>query len=106
MTPGIATPTEIEMALEMGLDVVKFFPAEHLGGIPYLREISAPYKGLKFIPTGGIDESNLLSYLKMGSVIACGGSWMVKAELINAKLFDEIKQLTIQAVKLRDSLSR
>ncbi len=103
VTPGIATPTEIEMALELGLDVVKFFPAEPLGGILYLKAISAPYKGLKFIPTGGIDESNLLSYLKLPNVIACGGSWMVKAELINGKQFGEIKRLTEQAVKLRGS---
>jgi 2-dehydro-3-deoxyphosphogluconate aldolase/(4S)-4-hydroxy-2-oxoglutarate aldolase len=106
VTPGIATPTEIEMALELGLDVVKFFPAEPLGGIPYLKAISAPYRGLKFIPTGGIDESNLLSYLKLPSVIACGGSWMVKAELINAKRFDEIQRLTAQVVTLRNSLSK
>ncbi len=81
-------------------------PEPPCGGIPYLKAISAPYKGLKFIPTGGIDESNLLSYLKVPSVIACGGSWMVKADLINAKRFDEIQRLTAQAVSLRDSLPR
>jgi 2-dehydro-3-deoxyphosphogluconate aldolase/(4S)-4-hydroxy-2-oxoglutarate aldolase len=104
VTPGIATPTEIEMALELGLEVVKFFPAEPLGGIPYLKAIAAPYKALKFIPTGGVDESNLLAYLKLPNVLACGGSWMVKADLINAKRFDEIQRLTSQAVVLRGSL--
>ncbi len=98
VTPGVATPTEVEMALEQGLEVVKFFPAEANGGLPFLKAISAPYKSLKFIPTGGIDETNLLSYLKFNKVLACGGSWMVKSELINNKQFDEIKRITSQAV--------
>lgn len=101
VTPGIATPTEIEMALDFSLEVVKFFPAEPLGGLAYLKAIAAPYKGVKFIPTGGIDESNLTSYLKFSNVIACGGSWMVKADLINGKRFDEIQSLTRRAVELR-----
>ncbi len=98
VTPGIATPTEVEAALELGLDVVKFFPAEANGGLPFLKAISAPYKNLKFIPTGGIDESNILSYLKFPKVLACGGSWMVKTELINTKKFTEIRRLASQAV--------
>ncbi|MBI5474888.1 MAG: bifunctional 4-hydroxy-2-oxoglutarate aldolase/2-dehydro-3-deoxy-phosphogluconate aldolase [Ignavibacteriae bacterium] len=98
VTPGVATPTEVEMALEQGLEVVKFFPAEANGGLPFLKAISAPYKSLKFIPTGGIDETNLLSYLKFNKVLACGGSWMVKSDLINNKQFDEIKRLTSQAM--------
>jgi len=101
VTPGIATPTEIEMALDFSLEVVKFFPAEPLGGLAYLKAIAAPYKGVRFIPTGGIDESNLTSYLKFSNVIACGGSWMVKADLINGKRFDEIQSLTRRAVELR-----
>ncbi len=98
VAPGVATPTEVEMALEQGLEVVKFFPAEANGGLPFLKAISAPYRSLKFIPTGGIDETNLLSYLKFNKVLACGGSWMVKSELINNKQFDEIKRITSQAV--------
>ncbi len=98
ITPGIATPTEVETALEFGLEVVKFFPAEAAGGIAYLNAISAPYKSMRFIPTGGIDESLLLTYLKSPKVVACGGSWMVKAELINDGKFDEIKALSAQAV--------
>ena len=96
--PGVATPSEIEVALGFGLEVVKFFPAEANGGIDYLKAIAAPYKALHFIPTGGIDETNLLRYLKFPSVHACGGSWMVKADLLTNKRFDEITKLTGQAV--------
>lgn len=99
VTPGIATPTEIEMALEFNLEVVKYFPAEPLGGVSYLKAISAPYGGLKFIPTGGIDEKNITDYLQFPKVIACGGSWMVKSNLITNKKFNEIKNLTAEALK-------
>ena len=98
ITPGIATPSEIEQALEFELDVVKFFPAETLGGIKYLKAISAPYGNLKFIPTGGIDESNLTGYLQFPKVLACGGSWMVKKELVTSKQFDVITKLTSAAL--------
>lgn len=99
VTPGVATPTEIGIALELGLDVVKFFPAEASGGLEYLKAISAPYRSVKLIPTGGIDEARLLPYLKHSQVLACGGSWMVKADLVNGKRFDEIRALTAQAVQ-------
>ncbi len=98
ITPGVLTPSEIETALEYGLEVVKFFPAEAGGGLAYLKAISAPYKSLRFIPTGGIDESNLLSYLRFPKVHACGGSWMVKPEMISNHQFDEIKRITSSAV--------
>ncbi len=100
ITPGIATPTEVERALEFNLEVVKFFPAEVLGGLNYLKAISSPYSNLKFIPTGGIDEKNLLNYLNFPRVLACGGSWMVKSELIQNKKFDEIKNLTSSALSI------
>ena len=100
ITPGIATPSEIERALEFNLEVVKFFPAESLGGIKYLKAISAPYGNLKFIPTGGIDENNLLMYLQFAKVLACGGSWMVKAELISKKQFEIITKLTADALSV------
>ena len=100
ITPGIATPSEIERALEYNLDVVKFFPAEALGGLNYLKAISAPYGNLRFIPTGGIDEKNLLSYLQFPKVLACGGSWMVKSELISNKKFDEIEKLSSSALSI------
>lgn len=105
ITPGIATPTEIERALEFNLEVVKFFPAEPLGGLNYLKAISAPYRNLKFIPTGGVDEKNLLNYLNFSNVLACGGSWMVKSDLISDKKFDEIKKLTSEALKVAQTRS-
>lgn len=99
VTPGVATPSDVERALSLGLDVVKFFPAEAAGGVDFLKAISAPYQGLKFIPTGGIDEKNLLSYLRLPSVLACGGSWMVKQDLIANGQFDAIRDLTKTAVQ-------
>jgi 2-dehydro-3-deoxyphosphogluconate aldolase/(4S)-4-hydroxy-2-oxoglutarate aldolase len=96
--PGVATPSEVERAMELGLNVVKFFPAEGNGGLPYLKAIGGPYKQMRFIPTGGIDETNLLSYLKYSQIVACGGSWMVKPEMIAAKRFDEIRTMTERAV--------
>lgn len=98
VTPGIVTPTEIEGALELGLDVVKFFPAEPSGGIAYLKAIAAPYKGIRYIPTGGIDENNLTAYLKFPPVLACGGSWMVKSDMITGGRFAEIEALARKAV--------
>jgi len=99
VTPGVATPSEVEQALEFGLEVVKFFPAEQAGGLAFLRALSAPYNKLKFIPTGGIDEKNILSYLAFPKVLACGGSWMVKTDMISMKQFDQIRTITEQAVK-------
>lgn len=100
VTPGVATPTEIEMALDKGLEILKFFPAEALGGIPMLKAIAAPYGGVKFIPTGGINQENLADYLAQPSVHCCGGSWLVKANLISAGRFDEITQLTRDAMSV------
>ncbi len=98
--PGVATPSEVERAMELGLNVVKFFPAEGNGGLPYLKAIGGPYKQMRFIPTGGIDETNLLSYLKYSQIVACGGSWMVKPEMIAAKQFDDIRKMTERAVMM------
>ena len=89
--PGVCTPTEIETALNRGLRVVKFFPAEPIGGLPYLKAIAAPYSDIDFIPTGGVNASNLASYLAFKRVIACGGSWMAPAEWIAQQRFDRIK---------------
>ena len=96
--PGVASPTEIGDAIDLGLHVVKFFPAEGSRGLEYLKAISAPFRFMKFVPTGGIDEGNLLSYLRLPQVLACGGSWMVKADLISGRRFDEIKRLAEQAL--------
>jgi 2-dehydro-3-deoxyphosphogluconate aldolase/(4S)-4-hydroxy-2-oxoglutarate aldolase len=98
VTPGINSPTQIEMGLERGLTVLKFFPAEASGGLPLLKAMAAPYGGVSFIPTGGIDQSNLNTYLSFKQVHACGGSWMVKSDLISAGKFDEIARLVKEAV--------
>jgi 2-dehydro-3-deoxyphosphogluconate aldolase/(4S)-4-hydroxy-2-oxoglutarate aldolase len=98
--PGVCTPTEIELALSKGVEVLKFFPAEPAGGIKFLQAVCAPYRHVSFIPTGGVDTKNLGSYLAIAQVVACGGSWMVKPELIKAGAFDRIKQLASEAVAL------
>ncbi|OUT57959.1 Putative KHG/KDPG aldolase [Stieleria bergensis] len=98
--PGISSPTDLEMALEFGLEVVKFFPAEALGGIKTLQAFHGPYHTIRFMPTGGISASNIVDYLNLPFVIACGGSWMVKSDLISAGRFDEITQLTRDAMNL------
>jgi len=100
VTPGVVTPTEIDMALDRGLNILKFFPAEAIGGIAVLKAISAPYGGVKFIPTGGINQNNLADYLALPSVHCCGGSWLVKANLISAGRFDEITKLTRDAMSV------
>jgi 2-dehydro-3-deoxyphosphogluconate aldolase/(4S)-4-hydroxy-2-oxoglutarate aldolase len=102
--PGVCTPTEIEMALSKGVDVVKFFPAEPMGGVEFLRAICAPYRSLRFIPTGGIDTKNIGQYLALPQVVACGGSWMVKPELFEAGDFAKVKQLAAEAVALTRGL--
>ncbi|NTV78622.1 MAG: bifunctional 4-hydroxy-2-oxoglutarate aldolase/2-dehydro-3-deoxy-phosphogluconate aldolase, partial [Clostridiales bacterium] len=96
--PGIENSSDIERAIELGLNVVKFFPAEQSGGLGKLKAMSAPYVNMKFMPTGGISENNLLSYLDHPPVIACGGSWMVPKDLIDGGKWDEIERLTRQAV--------
>ncbi|MBH1941125.1 bifunctional 4-hydroxy-2-oxoglutarate aldolase/2-dehydro-3-deoxy-phosphogluconate aldolase [Mobilitalea sibirica] len=100
ITPGCSSPTDIEAAIELGLEVVKFFPAEAAGGLNMIKAMSAPYVNMKFMPTGGINEKNLISYLDFSKIIACGGSWMVKDELIKAGEFDKITELTKKAVTL------
>jgi 2-dehydro-3-deoxyphosphogluconate aldolase/(4S)-4-hydroxy-2-oxoglutarate aldolase len=98
VTPGINNPTQIEMAMERGIEVVKYFPAEASGGLSLLKSMSAPYTNIKFIPTGGINQNNLCSYLSYNKVHACGGSWMVKPDLISSGNFAEITRLTKVAV--------
>ena len=89
--PGVATPTEVEMALEKGLKTLKFFPAEPMGGLTYLKAIAAPYVDVEFMPTGGINAANIMSYLAFKRVVACGGSWMAPTDWIAAKRFDLIR---------------
>lgn len=97
--PGASTPSDMEAALEIGLTVVKFFPAEQSGGVEYLKAVGGPYATLKFIPTGGINAKNLNTYLLQKNVAACGGSWMVKSELIDTGDFEAIKKLTKEAIQ-------
>jgi 2-dehydro-3-deoxyphosphogluconate aldolase/(4S)-4-hydroxy-2-oxoglutarate aldolase len=98
ITPGCANPSDIEQALEFGLEVVKFFPAEQAGGLDYIKAISAPYPGLKFMPTGGINAGNIASYIAYDRILACGGSWMATPDLINAGDFAQITALSQSAV--------
>ena len=98
--PGCITPSEIAQAVKRGLKVVKFFPAEQFGGVDTIKALAAPYVGLKFMPTGGINAGNIKDYLECKSIIACGGSWMVKGNIIEAKEFERIKEMTIEAVSL------
>ena len=100
ITPGIMTPTELEVALGFGLDVVKFFPAENAGGLKMIKAMSAPYTMMKFMPTGGINATNVRDYLACNKILACGGSWMVKGDLINAGNFAEIEKLTREAAAI------
>ncbi len=100
ITPGIMTPSELEAALGFGLDVVKFFPAENAGGLKMIKAMSAPYTMMKFMPTGGINATNVRDYLACDKILACGGSWMVKGDLINAGNFAEIEKLTREAAAI------
>jgi 2-dehydro-3-deoxyphosphogluconate aldolase/(4S)-4-hydroxy-2-oxoglutarate aldolase len=99
ITPGCSNPSDIEAALEAGLDVVKFFPAEPSGGLAYIKAVAAPYPGLKFMPTGGISPANIGTYLAYEKILACGGSWMVGADLLDAGNFDAITALCKEAVQ-------
>jgi len=101
--PGACTPSEIIRVMEFGLDIVKFFPAAQYGGLNTIKALSAPFPSLKFIPTGGVSESNLLEYLAFPKIIACGGSWMVKDDMIKSGDFTGIAKLTQQAVTLANS---
>ena len=98
--PGICTPSEAEQAIENGLEVVKFFPAEPAGGLKMIKAMAAPYTGLKFMPTGGINAANVKEYLAYDKILACGGSWMVKGSLVEAGEFDKIEAMTKEAVEI------
>lgn len=97
--PGVSNASDIESALEKGLNDLKFFPAEASGGLPVIKALSGPFPSVNFIPTGGINEENLNSYLSYEKVIACGGSWMVKETLIKEKRFDEIEFITKNSIQ-------
>lgn len=98
--PGVNTPTMVEWALDRGLKVVKFFPADLSGGPKMLRNLAGPYPEMKYLPTGGINNDSLNKYLELTNVIACGGSWIVRKDLISKGKFEEIKKLTKDALSL------
>lgn len=102
--PGCITPSDVAQAVKRGLEVVKFFPAEQAGGVAMIKAMGAPYSMVKFMPTGGISAKNLSEYLSCSNIICCGGSWMVKGDLVTEGKFDEITALTKEAVELVKSI--
>jgi 2-dehydro-3-deoxyphosphogluconate aldolase / (4S)-4-hydroxy-2-oxoglutarate aldolase len=100
MVPGVATPSEIELATSLGAEILKFFPAETMGGVAALKALAGPFPDARFIPTGGISPDRLPGYLRSSSVVACGGSWVAPRELLAAGRFDSIAALVEQAKKL------
>jgi len=100
VTPGTQTPSEMEQAMAMGLDFVKFFPAEPAGGLKMIKAVAAPYVNLTFMPTGGINAGNVRDYLAYERIVACGGSWMVPKNLVKEGRFEEIKALVAEAAEI------
>ena len=98
--PGCANPSDIEAALSLGLNTVKFFPAEALGGLKLIKAMAAPYGTVQFVPTGGINEKNLPEYLAFPKIAACGGSWMVPEDAVEAKDWARIEKLAQDAVNV------
>jgi 2-dehydro-3-deoxyphosphogluconate aldolase/(4S)-4-hydroxy-2-oxoglutarate aldolase len=98
--PGVMTPTEIQMALDEGLSTLKFFPAEQAGGVAMIKALTAPFKAVRFIPTGGVNAANVGSYLDIPAVVAVGGTWMVPADALAAKDWARVTQLVADAVAL------
>jgi 2-dehydro-3-deoxyphosphogluconate aldolase/(4S)-4-hydroxy-2-oxoglutarate aldolase len=101
--PGVSTASEVQRAHNMGLNVVKLFPAEAVGGVKTLKALSGPFPAMKFMPTGGVNLSNLNDYLEIESVLAVGGSWMVKPNLYADDNFDQVTSLAVDAVEKADS---
>lgn len=104
--PGCVTPSEVAQAAKRGMKVVKFFPAEQAGGIAMIKAMAAPYTTMRFMPTGGINAGNLKDYLSFGKILCCGGSWMVKGDLVRNGEFGKIRDLTKEAVELAASLRK
>ena len=95
--PGVCTPTEVQAALRAGAALVKFFPAEAIGGVAFLRALAGPFPDVRFVPTGGISASNLRNYLELPTVVACGGTWLARPPVLAARRWDEIEELARQA---------
>ena len=104
--PGCISPSEVAQAVKRGLTIVNFFPAEQAGGIAMIKAMAAPYVGLKFMPTGGINAGNLTEYLSCDKILCCGGSWMVKGDLVKAGNFGKIRGLSAETRKLVDTIRK
>lgn len=104
--PGCATPSEVAQAVKRGMEVVKFFPAEQAGGLQMIKAMAAPYHQLRFMPTGGINPENLKDYLAFDKILCCGGSWMVKGNLLKEGKFDEVCKLTKEAKEIADAVRK
>jgi len=98
--PGTCTPTEVQMALKEGAQLLKFFPAEAAGGVPFLKALAGPFADVRFVPTGGINPANLAAYLALPQVVACGGSWMVAPRLLAEGDFGQVRALAAEAVAI------
>ncbi len=98
--PGCVTPSEVTQAYKRGLGIVKFFPASNYGGMTMIKALAGPFPSMRFIPTGGINKDNLPEYIESEKIFACGGTWMVKKDLINNKEFDKIETMTKEAVEI------
>jgi 2-dehydro-3-deoxyphosphogluconate aldolase/(4S)-4-hydroxy-2-oxoglutarate aldolase len=106
VSPGVCTPTEVEQALDLGVKVLKFFPAESFGGTGTLKALGAVYPDVPFMPTGGINTKNLLDYLALDNVLCCGGSWLAETKFLSERRFDEIERRAREASQLAASPSR
>lgn len=104
VVPGCMTPSEVAQGVKRGLELLKFFPAQQAGGVAMIKAMAAPYTSVMFMPTGGINADNLEQYLSFKKIAACGGSWMVKADLIDSGNFEKITELTKEAVRLIESI--
>lgn len=104
--PGCITPSEVAQAVKRGLKVIKFFPAAQFGGVNTIKALAAPYTSVQFMPTGGISAANLKDYLSYDKILCCGGSWMVKGDLVKAGNFDKICELTKEAAELVKSIRK
>lgn len=100
IVPGACTPTEVDLAQRTGTKVIKFFPAEAIGGAAFLEALAGPFRDVRFLPTGGISPTNLAGYLRLPEVIACGGSWLVRPSLLAEGQFDRVEALAREALQI------
>jgi 2-dehydro-3-deoxyphosphogluconate aldolase/(4S)-4-hydroxy-2-oxoglutarate aldolase len=100
VVPGVATATEVMAALDHGIELVKFFPAQASGGVAMVKALQGPFPEVRFIPTGGVDATNAAEYLSVQSVVAVGGSWMVASSLLRSRDFASIAKLAAEAVAI------